>query len=211
MGSQYTDNPHVSAVAATNMTVYRGVVLSSNASGQLVATLAAAGQACDGITTDTVEAGDHVGVRLNSKPGTTLVHVTGAVARGDLLYPAANGEFSPYAAGTGGSPEWLALEDCTGAAEIQVIRAKSALVRKKITVSAGQAAAGGGNGQADIDTGLGVVPLFVMVEVRSATGTLKTTNLVTTPGGGIVRVTGAGAGNIAATDVITVLAAPQAN
>jgi hypothetical protein len=201
MSSQQESN-NITLIAGEALEVFRRVRI--NSSGQAV--YAVAGEQAHGITQTAAESGFGVTVKLINGAGTFRITCSAAVVRGALLYGTAAGKVDD--AGTG-APQFIAMEAATADnANIQCARADDAANEfvGQVVVSAGQAAAGGGNGQVDFVHNWGANPAFVIFSVRTTTGAVDATGVLTLPDVNTIRITGAGAGNIAANEVVSVFA-----
>jgi hypothetical protein len=200
--SSQQESSNISLIAGEALEVFRRVKI--NSSGQVV--YAGVGEEAHGVTQAAAESGYSATIKLINGTGTFRIACSAAVVRGALLYGTASGKVDD--AGTG-APQYIALEAGSGdGANIQCARVDGAANEfvGQVTVSAGQAAAGGGNGQVDFVHNWGANPAFTMPQVRSSAGAPENTWAVTFPDTNTIRITGAGAGNIAANDVVSVIA-----
>lgn len=201
MSSQQESN-NITLIAGEALEVFRRVRINSSG----LAVYAVAGEQAHGITQASAESGFGVSVKLINAAGTFRITCSAAVARGALLYGTAAGKVDD--AGTG-APQFIAMEAATADnANIQCAKvdADANEFVGQVVVSAGQAAAGGGNGQVDFVHGFGANPAFVMHSVRTTTGAVDTTGVLTFPDVNTIRITGAASTNIAANEVVSVFA-----
>jgi hypothetical protein len=148
-----------------------------------------------------VSESDRGSVRLHAA-GTTVMVASGAISAGAPVYGAAAGKVT---ATTGGALEGVALTAAGADGDyIEVLPIGAETMRHILhTVTAGEDTAN----IATIDTGLGVVLSFALVETRTSAGVIRAGNTVTFGSGGDAGKITVANSNLAATDVITIYAA----
>lgn len=183
----------VSIIADAAMDEYVRVKIDS--AGEAV--VAGAGERGFGIAqAAALAAGDKVAVRPHADPGAQLITVSEAVAIGDRLRPGASGK---YAKATVTGPfDYVAIEAGSGDGSVIAAVYAPSVFAIKHTVTAAEAAANSGDGQADIDTGFGTASFVAIVTVLNVTTGIQNTGYAVTQltGGdaGKVRVAGVAAG-----------------
>ena len=163
-----------------------------NASGQ--ATLAGGTNNWIGTAQYGAAAGELVAVQLRGCPGTVPMIASAAITRGNPVYPSASGKVGAAPVNGTGPSIGIALEAASGDnAVIEVAQIDSVGPGLAFTTYTASAADDTAN-QADVDTGLGVNPTFVLAFIRSVAGAVRVpAGNVTFPGSaGIVRVADSG-------------------
>lgn len=191
---------NVSVTAAEAISQFARVVF--NASGQ--AALAGGTNNWDGVAMTSAATGELIAVQIRGAPGTTPMIASAAITRGNPVYPSASGKVGASPINGTGPSCGKALEAASGDnAVIEVAQIDSVGPGFAVTTYTASAADDTAN-QADVDTGLGVNPAFVLAFIRATGGIVRTpAGAVSFPGSvGVVRVADA---NLAVNEQIVVI------